>query len=583
MLHPMLFATLVDTSNHVAETPARSLKIARIADLLRHTAPDEIEIATSFLTGAPRQGRIGLGWARFREAFRVEPDAQGDLFADDPATLTGASAETAGDPPGITGPDAAASRAEEAVVARAAEEALAAPAAGTPSLTLAEVDQAFERFSRLTGRGSAAARSRALADLLRRATAAERDFLIRLALGELRQGALAGIMEEAIAAAADLPPDEIRRAAMLSGDLRAVARAALVEGRSALMQYRLTLFQPVHFMLAQPADDIADALERLGEAGFEYKLDGARVQVHRSGAEVRVYSRRLNDVTDRVPELVEAALRLAANEFILDGEVVAFDSAGAPQPFQDTMRRFGRRLDVSRMRLELPLGIHLFDLLRLDGDDLLDRPARERAAALAALAPDLMVQRSVTADLTEAEAFYDQALAAGHEGLMAKSLDAPYQAGRRGLGWLKIKPAHTLDLVVLAAEWGHGRRAGWLSNIHLGARDPGSGGFVMLGKTFKGMTDEMLAWQTERFAQLETAREENVVHLRPEQVVEVAFGDVQESPQYPAGLALRFARVKRYRDDKPAAEADTIDAVRAIRLGQVRKSRSARKTDETQG
>jgi DNA ligase-1 len=332
-------------------------------------------------------------------------------------------------------------------------------------------------------------------------------------------------------------------------------------------------------MLAQPAADLADALQRLGEAGFEYKLDGARVQVHRSGSEVRVYSRRLNEVTDRVPELVETVLRLAADEFILDGEVVALDSLGAPQPFQVTMRRFGRRLDVSRLRAELPLGIHLFDLLRLDGEDLLDRPARERAAALAALAPDLIVPRRVTAQLPEAESFYEQALAAGHEGVMAKSLDAPYQAGRRGLGWLKVKPAHTLDLVVLAAEWGHGRRAGWLSNIHLGARDPASGGFVMLGKTFKGMTDEMLAWQTEHFARLEAARDGHIVRLRPEQVVEIAFGDVQESPQYPAGLALRFARVKRYRDDKPAAEADTIDAVRAIWLGQVRKSRSGRGPD----
>ena len=536
----MLLQELVETSSRVAATSARSAKVERIAELLRHAEPREIEVAIAFLAGRPRQGRLGLGWSSFEAASQAAaaPEPQGDLFA------------------------------------VRAEAAVDAPAAGGPTLTLLEVDDAFERLVRISGRGAAAARRRALAELLRRAAAEERDFLIRLVIGELRQGALAGVMEESIAAAADLPVAEIRRAAMLSGDLPTVGRAALGEGRVALARYGLSLFRPIQPMLAQVAEDLPDALERLGEAGLEYKLDGARVQVHRSGSEVRVFSRELNDVTAAVPELVEAVLQLGADELILDGEVVAFDAAGAPLPFQATMRRFGRRLDVARMRAELPLRWFVFDVLRIDGRDLLDQPGRERAAALAAVAPALAVPRLVTADLPAAEAFFDQALAAGHEGLMAKALDAPYQAGGRGLAWLKIKPAHTLDLVVLAAEWGHGRRAGWLSNIHLGARDPDHGGFVMMGKTFKGMTDAMLAWQTERFQRLEVGREGNVVRLRPEQVVEVAFNDVQESPQYPAGLALRFARVKRYRDDKPAAEADTVETVRAILRGLIRKSRA---------
>jgi len=533
----MLLSALVETSGRVAGTSARSGKVALIAELLRRAAPEEIEPAAAFLAGRPRQGRIGLGWAAFEAASDSAP-ATGDLFATE------------------------------------AEGAQDSSAARAPTLTVADVDAAFGRVLHLAGRGSAHARRRVLADLMRRATTEERDFLIRLALGELRQGALGGVMEEAIAAAAELPVAEVRHAAMLAGDLQTVARTALVEGRAGLARFELRLFRPLQPMLAQAAEDLPDALSRLGEAGLEYKLDGARVQVHRSGADVRVFSRRLNDVTAAVPELVEAVLELPAEEMILDGEVVALGSAGAPQPFQETMRRFGRRLDVERMRAELPLRPFLFDLLRLDGRDLLDRPARERAAALIELAPGIVVPRRVTGVLAEAEGFFDQALEAGHEGLMAKALEATYQAGGRGLSWLKIKPAHTLDLVVLAAEWGHGRRSGWLSNIHLGAREEATGAFVMLGKTFKGMTDAMLAWQTERFQNLAVAREGHVVHLRPEQVVEVAFGDVQGSPQYPAGLALRFARVKRYRQDKSAAEADTVETVRAILRGQVRKARA---------
>jgi DNA ligase-1 len=317
-------------------------------------------------------------------------------------------------------------------------------------------------------------------------------------------------------------------------------------------------------MLASPAGDVSEALERLGEAALELKLDGARVQVHKAGDEVRVYSRRGNEVTAAVPELVEAVTALPARQLLLDGEVIALRPDRSPLPFQVTMRRFGRKLDVARMREELPLTPFFFDLLHLDGRDVLDRPAGERFAALAEATPGLTVPRRITASAEEADAFFEEALSRGHEGIMAKAVDAPYEAGRRGFSWLKIKPAHTLDLVVLAAEWGHGRRSGWLSNLHLGARDPENGGFVMLGKTFKGLTDETLAWQTAKFQEIALGTDAWTVHLRPELVVEVAFSDVQESPHYPAGMALRFARVKSYRQDKPAAEADTIDTVRAI-------------------
>jgi DNA ligase-1 len=400
---------------------------------------------------------------------------------------------------------------------------------------------------------------------------------VRLIFGELRQGALAGLAAEAIAAAAAVPAGEVRRALMLAGELPAVARAALVEGPAGLARFRLQLFRPLQPMLAQPAADVSDALARLAgpaessgalgaqpDAAFELKLDGARIQVHKAGGEVRVYSRLGNDVTAALPELVAAMSALPARQLLLDGEVIALRPGGAPHPFQVTMRRFGRKLDVERLRAELPLTPFFFDLLHLDGDDFVDRPAAERFAALAQTAPGLTVPRLVTGDADAAGAFFADALRRGHEGVLAKALDAPYEAGRRGASWLKIKPAHTLDLVVLAAEWGHGRRQGWLSNLHLGARDPASGGFVMLGKTFKGLSDEMLAWQTHRFQQLALGTDGWTVHLRPEVVAEIAFSDVQESPHYPAGMALRFARVKRYRDDKTAAEADTVDAVRAL-------------------
>jgi DNA ligase-1 len=372
-------------------------------------------------------------------------------------------------------------------------------------------------------------------------------------------------MLDAIAAAAGMPAADVRRAAMYAGGLAATARTALTEGAGGLARFAIRLLQPVQPMLATPAEDVAAALASFGTAALEWKLDGARVQVHKAGDEVRVFTRNLNDVTAAVPEVVEAVRALPARDLILDGETIALTATGAPQPFQVTMRRFGRKLEVDRLRNELPLAVFFFDCLRRNGDDLVEQPARERFAALAGTAPaDIVVPRILTSDVAEGEAFLAAAFAAGHEGIMAKATEAPYEAGRRGASWLKIKRAHTLDLVVLAAEWGSGRRHGKLSNIHMGARDPATGTFVMLGKTFKGMTDEMLAWQTERFLKLALGREGHVVHLKPELVVEVAFDGVQASPHYPGGVALRFARVKRYREDKSAAEVDTIDAVRSV-------------------
>ena len=506
----MLLHELVETSNRIAGTRGRLEKIGLLADLLRRAPPDEVEAAVGFLAGEPRQGRIGAGYAGLRAA---------------------------------------------------------APEGAAPAsvLTVGEVDAALDRFAAVKGAGSAAERRGLLADVLGRATREEQDFLLRLLVGELRQGALEGVMVEAIARAAELPASEVRRALMVSGALGPVASAALAEGRPGLAGFALRLFQPVRPMLAQPADDPADAIGRFGEAAFEHKLDGARVQVHKGGDEVRIYSRELNDVTGSAPELAEALARSSASALILDGEAIALRADGRPEPFQTTMRRFGRKLDVASLRATLPLSGFFFDCLHLDGEDLIDRGYGDRTHALhAALPPELRMPRLVTADLAAAEAFAADALALGHEGVMAKALAAPYEAGARGAGWLKIKRAHTLDLVVLAAEWGHGRRRGWLSNLHLGARDPATDGFVMLGKTFKGMTDAMLRWQTDRLLQLEVARDAYTVHVRPELVVEIAFDDIQASPRYPGGLALRFARVKRWREDKRPEEADTIDAVRAL-------------------
>jgi ATP-dependent DNA ligase I len=418
----------------------------------------------------------------------------------------------------------------------------------------------------VSGAGSAGSKAEILRQLFSRAAEAERDFLIRLLFGELRQGALEGVLLDAVGRASHVPAASIRRAAMFAGALGPVARAALVEGDSALIRFMLQPFQPVQPMLADSAEDVEDALAELGgEASLEYKLDGARIQVHKADGEVRVYSRSLRDVTVAVPEVVAAAQALAPRTLVLDGEAIALRADRTPHPFQATMRRFGRKLDVERLRAELPITPFFYDVLLADDQLLVDEPQNRRIALLDAFVPrDYAVPRLRTASADEAARFVEEAVATGHEGVMAKSPDGLYAAGRRGSAWLKVKRARTLDLVVLAAEWGHGRRHGTLSNLHLGARDAERGGFVMLGKTFKGMTDDMLAWQTTRLLELELAHDAYVVHVRPELVVEIAFNEIQESTQYPGRLALRFARVKRYRTDKPAAESDTFASVQSI-------------------
>jgi len=473
---------------------------------------NEIALATAYLCGVVPQDKLGVGWATLSAA--------------------GAAPEGLG-----VGSD----------------------------VSLAEVDQALSRVAAAGGKGSAAAKQRALGELFSRVAEAERQFLVGLIMGELRQGALEGLVVEAVARAANVPAAEIRRATMLAGDLPRVAAAALTEGAAGLAPFAVQLFRPVQPMLAGSAETETEALAELGEAAVEWKLDGARVQIHKSGGEVRVFSRRLNDVTPAVPELVDVVRGLPAHELILEGEAIALRADGAPLPFQTTMTRFGRRLDVERVRETVPLTLFVFDLLYRDGVSLMELPLERRAAALAEVVPShLIVPRLVTASADEARDFLAEALGRGHEGVMVKALDSPYEAGRRGRRWLKVKSVRTLDLVVLAAEWGHGRRRGWLSNLHLGARDAERGGYVMLGKTFKGMTDELLAWQTSRLQELETSRDRHTVYVRPELVVEVAFNDLQASPQYPGGLALRFARVKGYRPDKTAAEADTLAALQEI-------------------
>jgi len=441
----------------------------------------------------------------------------------------------------------------------------ATPAAAEARLELRDVDRMLGEIAALHGAGSAARRARQLAALFAVCTHDEQEFLAALLIGELRQGALEGVMIDAVARAAVVPVADLRRSVMCAGSVAPVARAVLSRGAQALGEFALTLFRPLQPMLAQSADDLPDALERIGRAAFEWKLDGARIQVHRAGADVRVFTRQGNDVTHAVPEVVEAALRLPVRGVILDGEAIALRPDGRPQPFQVTMRRFGRKLDVAALRATLPIAPYFFDCLHLDGEDLLASDAVTRQRALVATLPDSLRAARIETDFAEeAQHFLDAALRAGHEGVMAKALDAPYEAGRRGSAWLKVKPVHTLDLVVLAVEQGSGRRRGWLSNLHLGARDPATGSFVMLGKTFKGLTDDMLAWQTERLSALAIARDGHVVHVRPELVVEIAFDGVQASPHYPGGLALRFARVRRHRPDKPASEADSIGSVREI-------------------
>jgi DNA ligase-1 len=509
----MRFAEVVSVSGAVAGTAARLEKVRHLADLLTRTPHDEIEIVVPFLIGEPRQGRMGIGRAALASMRDV-------------------------------------------------------PAADAPSLEIREVDAVFALLASAGGPGSAAARAQLLRQLLGRATRAEQDFLIHLLFGELRQGALEGVLVDAVARAAGIPVARIRRAAMLAGGVATVAKAALAEGQDredALSRFILQPFKPVQPMLADTASDVVDALASLGEASFEYKLDGARVQVHKADDEVRVFSRSLRDVTVAVPEVVAAVRALPARQIVLDGEAIVMRPDGTPQPFQVTMRRFGRRLDVDRLKDTLPIAPFFFDVLYLNGGPLVDEPLARRVAILEReVGVANRVPRIVTSSAAGAAEFAARALASGHEGVMAKALDAGYAAGRRGSAWLKVKQARTLDLVILAAEWGSGRRRGTLSNLHLGARDSDRGGFVMLGKTFKGLTDEMLAWQTKRFLEIEIARDAYTVHVRPEVVAEIAFNDIQASPQYPGGLALRFARVKSYRSDRTAADADTFAAVQAI-------------------
>ncbi len=504
-------ALLVAASDAVAQTLVAQRETARLAELLRAVPPHERALAATYVAGEPRQRQTGVG----------------------PSAVYG----------------------------------LDVPPAAAPSLSLSDVDRALDALAAVGGAGAAQARRELLAGLLARATRDEADLLRRLLVGELRQGALERVVLDAIALAADVPSAAVRRAAMLRGDLGALAETALGEGLAGLLALGLVVGRPLQPMLAGSAPDVADALARTGPAAVDWKLDGVRIQAHRDGADVALFTRTLDDVTARMPEIVEAVLALPAQRLVLDGEAIALRADGTPRPFQETSSRVGRQTGIDAARAALPLTPYLFDLLHADGDDLLDAPAAERAARLEAIAtPALRVPRTVVDDADAAEAVLAEALARGHEGVIVKALAAPYEAGRRGAGWLKVKPVRSLDLVVLAAEWGHGRRTGLLSNLHLGARDP-VGGFVMVGKTFKGLTDALLAWQTEALLARAERTARHVVHVRPELVVEIAFDGVQASSRYPGGVALRFARVRGYRSDRTAADADTIDAVRAYLPG----------------
>ncbi len=505
----MLLAELVNTSRQIGATARRTEKTAALAAFLRRLRPDEVPVAVSYLAGRTTQGKIGIGWS--------------------------------------------------------ALQAASVPPAATPSLEILDIDKRIGEVSRSQGPGSTARRTDLLRQLFGAATEPEQQFLSALLIGEIRQGSLEGLMAEAIAKASGIPLQHIRRAVMMAGDIAAVGRAALEHGVDALGRYDVQLFRPVQPMLAQSAEDVEEALSELGEAALEYKMDGARVQVHKSGEDVAVFSRRLNDVTAAVPEIVEAVRALPAKDLILDGEVIALQPDGRPRPFQETMRRFGRKLDVDRMRSQMPLTPFFFDALYLNGGSLLDQPQSARFNELSSMAPPgLLMPNLVTSDTARAEDFVREALDRGHEGVMAKARGAAYAAGARGQSWLKVKQARTLDLVILAAEWGHGRRRGWLSNLHLGARDTENGGYAMLGKTFKGLTDEMLAWQTQELLKIEIGRDAYTVYVEPKIVVEIAFNEIQVSPRYPSGLALRFARVKRYRPDKQASDSDTFETVRKM-------------------
>ena len=505
----MLLSEIVATSTAVGGTAARSEKVDLLAATLRRLEPAEAPIAVAYLSSQLRQRQIGVGYASMRDL-------------PEPAEIA--------------------------------------------TLTLENVDAALQMIGDLAGKDSQAERRRQLQALFGRATENEQGFLVRLIMGELRQGALEGVMHDALARALGVPISDVRRAVMLRGDLGAVAEAGFRDGPAGLKQFRLTPGQPVKPMLAQSATAVESAMERICPAAIEWKLDGARIQIHVVDGEVRIFTRSLDDITSRVPELVEMALSLNTRSLVLDGEAVSLQQDGHPNPFQVTASRFGSRLDVDRLRATLPLSPFIFDILHLNGEDLIDHPLSERQKILDSTVPEeWRAPRIVTSDVEAAEAFVHDTLQRGHEGVLVKSLDSFYEAGRRGTGWIKVKPSLDLDLVILAAEWGHGRRSGWLSNLHLGARDPATGGYVMLGKTFKGLTDEMLRWQTARLLELETHRDRWTVYVRPELVAEIKFDGVQRSPRYPGGVALRFARVVRYRTDKRPDEVDTIETVRAVR------------------
>ncbi|MEU6349745.1 ATP-dependent DNA ligase [Streptomyces sp. NPDC047072] len=505
----MLLARLAQVSQEVAATSARSKKIALLAELFREAEPEDVPIVIPYLAGRLPQGRLGVGWKVLSRP--VEPATE-------------------------------------------------------PTLTVREVHGLLSALGEVAGAGSQAERSRLVGELMGAATEGEQRFLFGLITGEVRQGALDAVAVEGLARATEAPPADVRRAVMLAGSLQTVAEALLAEGPAALDRFRLTVGQPVLPMLAHSASSVAEAVEKLGACAVEEKLDGIRVQIHRDGDVVRLYTRTLDDITDRLPELTAAALELRGERFILDGEVIAFDADGRPRSFQETAGRVGSRVDVTTAAREVPVSPVFFDALSVDGHDLLDLPFAERHAELARLVPEPMrVRRTLVSGpegIPAAEEFLAETLARGHEGVVVKSLDAPYSAGRRGASWLKVKPVHTLDLVVLAAEWGHGRRTGKLSNLHLGARTA-DGGYAMLGKTFKGMTDAMLTWQTERLQELAVDSGGYVVTVRPELVVEIAYDGLQRSTRYPAGVTLRFARVVRYREDKRPEEADTVETLLA--------------------
>src|SRR5919109_294633 len=500
-----LLADIVEASRAVAETSSRSRKITILAELLRRLDESEVPLAVGFLAGAPRQGRVGVGYSTIYGIERAPGDEA--------------------------------------------------------TLTIEELARAIGAIQETTGSGSAARRKEILGALLDRATRDEADFIKRLFTGELRQGALAGLMVDAIAKAAGVSGELTRRALMLSGDLTRTAEIALTEGEAGLRAVGFEIFRPIFPMLASTAAGVPEAIGSFDRSSVEWKLDGIRIQIHRRGEEIRVYTRNLNDITEALPGIVEAVRGLPVTQAVLDGEALWMAGDG-PAAFQDTVSQIDSGAP--------PEGVvtFLFDLLHVDGDDLLDTPLEERAARLDRIAPHLKIPSMVTSEAETAQRVLDDALRAGHEGVVVKDAASLYWAGRRGKAWRKVKPVRTYDLVVLGAEWGHGRRQGWLSNLHLGARDPDTGAFVMVGKTFKGMTDELLAWQTERLLGLETRHDGHVVHVRPELVVEIAFDGVQGSTRYPGGVALRFARVKGYRTDKRADEADTIDAVRAIHAGR---------------